>query len=98
VLYVIPARVRTYAQFMAGRHDDEQVQGYRSAFHVRRKRSLLGRYPHSQSLPPHRFYESYSELSPGGGISFLFYKLESAEAVHEYINSGVAMDQSGFSV
>ena len=41
-------------------------------------------------------YEAYSELGTGGGISFLFYKLDSAETVYEYINSGVAMDQSGF--
>jgi hypothetical protein len=43
------------------------------------------------------FYETYSELGTGGGISFLFYKVDSAEAVYEYINSGVAMDQSRLS-
>ena len=42
------------------------------------------------------FYETYSELGSGGGISFLFYEVNSAETVYEYVNLGVAMDQSGF--
>ena len=42
------------------------------------------------------FYEMYAELGSGGGLSFLFYKLDSAEAVYEYINLGVAMDQGRF--
>ena len=36
-------------------------------------------------------YEVYEELSVGGTLTLLFLTLDAAEAVAEYINSGVAM-------
>lgn len=44
--------------------------------------------PHASSL-----YEVYQELNQGGTLSMLFMTMDAAEAVAEYINSGVAMGQ-----